>query len=144
MTEWLVALLAAFVGAGAALAGSVIAARSTRAAGERQAEAALHALRLSVAEQRAARVHDQRRQAYVRFLEAADAVVVTRRTGEGQPGDVPDLHRAHSVVALEGPEGPAAAARVLMDRLRVRSTPDELDAARDGFVEAARAALDGV
>lgn len=142
MTEWLVALCAALIGAGAALAGSVISARGAREAGERQAEAALHTLRLTVAEQRAARLHDQRRQAYVRFLEAADAVLVTRRTGEGQPSDLPDLQRACGIVLLEGPEELAAAARALMELLRGRSaSPDELDARREGFIEAARAAL---
>ena len=96
MNEWLIALLAALIGAGAALGGSVISARSTREAGERQAAAALEALRLSTAEQWAARVHDQRRQAYVRFLEAVGAVAETRRTGEGRPGDRTDLQRAHA------------------------------------------------
>ncbi|NEB05917.1 hypothetical protein [Streptomyces sp. SID13726] len=141
MNEWIVALSAALIGAGSALAGSVISARSTRAAGERQAEAALETLRLTIGEQRVARVHDQRRQAYVRFLEAADAVIETRRTGEGQAGDGTDLRRAYSVVLLEGPARPAEAAGALLARLRQRSSLDDLDAGRSEFVESARAAL---
>ncbi|MGV9357421.1 hypothetical protein [Streptomyces misionensis] len=141
MNEWLIALLAALIGAGSALGGSVISARSTRAAGERQAEAALEALRLSVAEQRAGRLDDQRRQAYVRFLEAAGAVAETRRTGEGRPGDRTDLRRAHDLVLLEGPAEVAVAATALVDQVRRGGRPDVLDTAREAFLEAARAAL---
>ncbi|MGC9541003.1 hypothetical protein [Streptomyces sp. UG1] len=142
MSEWLVAVLAALIGAGAALAGSVISARSTRAAGERQAEAALHTLRLTVEEQRATRVHDQRRQAYVRFLEAADAGARAGRAWEGQPTDRLDLERAYTVVLLEGPAEPAAAAGALMRCLRAqRVVLDEFDARREEFLAVARAAL---
>lgn len=141
MSEWLVVLSAAFIGAGAALAGSVISARSTRAAAARQTEAALHTVRLTFEEQRAVRVLDQRRQTYVRFLEAADAVAVTRRTGESQPNDLPDLQRACSVVLLEGPAEPAAAATVLMESLRGNASLGQLDVRRNEFIESARAAL---
>ncbi|PAZ17264.1 hypothetical protein CLM62_03135 [Streptomyces sp. SA15] len=141
MSEWLVALFAALIGAGAALAGSLISARSTRAAGERQAEAALHTLRLSLEEQRAVRVLDQRRQTYVRFLEAADAVAVTRRTGEGQSSDLSDLQRAYGVLLLEGPAEPAAAAHALMEAFRKHASLGELDTHRREFIESARTAL---
>lgn len=141
MNEWLIALLAALIGAGAALGGSVISARSTREAGERQAAAALEALRLSTAEQRAARVHDQRRQAYVRFLEAVGAVAETRRTGEGRPGDRTDLQRAHDLVLLEGPGEVATAATALLEQVRRDARPDALDRAREAFLEQARTAL---
>ncbi|MBC9725685.1 hypothetical protein [Streptomyces sp. TRM68367] len=141
MIDWLVALCAALIGAGAALAGSVISARSTRAAGERQADAALHTLRLSLAEQRTVRILDQRRQTYARFLEAADTVAVTRRTGEGQPTDLPDLQRAYSTVLLEGPEQPAGAASALLDSLRGQASLDDIDARRNEFIESARSAL---
>ncbi|AKJ14414.1 hypothetical protein ABB07_31485 [Streptomyces incarnatus] len=141
MNEWLIALSAALIGAGSALGGSVISARSTRAAGERQAEAALEALRLSAEEQRAARVHDQRRQAYVRFLDAVGAVTETRRTGAGRPDDRTDLQRALDVVQLEGPAEVAAAARALVDPVRRDARPDALDGAREAFLEAARRAL---
>ncbi|MEW2621859.1 hypothetical protein [Streptomyces sp. NPDC048106] len=141
MNEWLIALLAALIGAGAALGGSVISARSTREAGQRQAAAALEALRLSTVEQRAARVHDQRRQAYVRFLEAAGAVTETRRTGEGRPGDRTDVRRAHDLVLLEGPAEVAAAATALMEQIRRDGRPDALDRAREAFLHEARTAL---
>ncbi len=141
MNEWLIALLAALIGAGAALGGSVISARSTREAGERQAAAALEALRLSTAEQRAARVHDQRRQAYARFLESVGAVAETRRTGEGRPGDRTDLQRAHDLVLLEGPGEVATAATALLEQVRRDARPDALDRAREAFLEQARTAL---
>ncbi|MEV0640550.1 hypothetical protein AB0I77_37630 [Streptomyces sp. NPDC050619] len=140
MNEWLSVLSAALIGAGSALAGSLITGRSTREAGERQAAAAEQTMRLTLDEQRAARIHAQRREAYVGFLQAVNAVLVTRRTGEAQPSDLPDLERAYSVVLLEGPAGPADAARSLMALLPRHPSLGELDAALGEFIEAARTA----
>ncbi|KUO18609.1 hypothetical protein [Streptomyces dysideae] len=96
---------------------------------------ALHTPRLTLAEQRTARVLDQRRHTCVRFQEAADAALVTRSTG-------PDVQRAYSLVLPEGPAEPATAAHALMESLRRHaSSLDELDACRREFIESARAAL---
>ncbi|ARQ72007.1 hypothetical protein [Streptomyces marincola] len=150
MNEWGVALIAA----GSALAGSAVTglfafragtrqAEAARHAGDRQADAVLDTVRMTLAEQRAVRVLDLRRQTYVAFLDAAEAVILSRRTGEGRAGDRADLHRALGSVSLEGPPDVARAAHALVDALRGNRAPDDLEAARLVFVEAARTALDG-
>ncbi|MCT7353050.1 hypothetical protein N4P33_12820 [Streptomyces sp. 15-116A] len=148
MTEWGVGLIAA----GSALLGSLVTGWFTRSAGRRQAEAARHAgdrqadavldtVRMTLEEQRATRLLDGRRQAYVRFLEAAEATALTLRTGEGQPADRSQLHRALAAVLLEGPPETACAAGELVTRLRGSYTVDEVDEARRAFVEEAQKAL---
>ncbi|MFE4533690.1 hypothetical protein ACFRKB_01305 [Streptomyces scopuliridis] len=148
MSEWGIALIAA----GSALVGSLITGWFTRTAGGRQAEAARHAgdrqadavldtVRATLEEQRAVRVLDLRRQTYVRFLECAEVVSLSRRTGHGQPGDGPALQRAFVAVLLEGPEEVSGAARRLVDSLRGSPSPDDLDQARSEFIDAARGTL---
>lgn len=147
MSEWGIALIAA----GSALAGSLVTGWFARSAGMRQAEAAqhagdrqadalLHTVRLTLQEQRAVRLLDLRRQTYVAFLEAAEAVALTSRTGIGPGGAA--LQRAFGAVALEGPAEVARAAGEVVDRLRRDDSPDDVERAKRTFVSAAQAALD--
>ncbi|MFS4107566.1 hypothetical protein [Streptomyces sp. PD-S100-1] len=150
MSEWGIALIAA----GAAIAGSVVTgwysrsagirqADAARHAGDRQAEALLESVRMTVrgeAEQRALAV---RRQAYAGFLGAAEARVLAERTGRGgEQGDAVLLQRALGEVVLEGPSDVAAAAARLVDALRRHEPPDDLNRAKLAFVTEARRALD--
>lgn len=150
MGEWGIALIAAC----SALAGSLVTGWFARSAGSRQAAAARHAgdrqadalldtVRMSLVEQRAVRVLDQRRQTYARFLDAAETVRLTRMTGEGHADDRPALQRAYGAVLLEGPDETARAAGDLLDCLRGSArTPDEVERARLAFIDAARNALE--
>ncbi|MFF9312339.1 hypothetical protein ACF1BS_15655 [Streptomyces sp. NPDC014748] len=150
MSEWGIALIAA----GAAIAGSVVTgwysrsagirqADAARHAGDRQAEALLESVRMTVrgeAEQRALAV---RRQVYAAFLGAAEARVLAERTGRGgEQGDAVLLQRALGEVVLEGPSDVAAAAARLVDALRRHEPPDDLNRAKLAFVTEARRALD--
>jgi hypothetical protein len=58
---------------------------------------------MSLEEQRAVHVRDSRRQTYPSFLTAADAVIVTLRTGDGNGEVHAALGRAFGAVLLEGP-----------------------------------------
>ncbi|MEW5354882.1 hypothetical protein [Streptomyces sp. 16-176A] len=164
MSEWGIALIAA----GAAIAGSVVTgwysrsagirqADAARHAGDRQAEALLESVRMTVrgeAEQRALAVRrvrgeaEQRalavrRQVYAGFLGAAEARVLAERTGRGgEQGDAVLLQRALGEVVLEGPSDVAAAAARLVDALRRHEPPDDLNRAKLAFVTEARRALD--
>ncbi|MFC8077174.1 hypothetical protein ACFUN8_16790 [Streptomyces sp. NPDC057307] len=149
MSEWGIALIAA----GSALAGSLVTGWFARSAGMRQAEAAqhagdrqadalLHTVRLTLQEQRAVRLLDLRRHTYVAFLQAAEAVALTSRTGIGPGGDGAALQRALGAVALEGPAEVARAAGEVVDRLRRDDSPDDVERAKLTFVSAAQAALD--
>jgi hypothetical protein len=159
MSEWGLAL----VGAGSALAGGVITgwfarsagarqAAAARHAGERQAEAARHAgerqadalldtVRATLDEQRVTRALEVRRQTYVQFLEAAEIVLSSHRTGAGNVNDLPALRRAFGAVQLEGPADVVRTARELVEGLRAGRPFDELERARANLIEAARAAL---
>ncbi|MER6563385.1 hypothetical protein ABT300_37785 [Streptomyces sp. NPDC001027] len=151
MTEWGIAVLAA----GSALLGSLVTGWFTRGAGERQAEAARHAgnrqadalletVRMTLEEQRAARLHEARRQTYARYVEAAEAAFFARRTGEGQPGEGPGLQRALGAVLLEGPDEVGRAASRFADLMgKSSSSLDDLERARRDFTEAAQQALRG-
>ncbi|MFD3580483.1 hypothetical protein [Streptomyces sp. NPDC058644] len=148
MSEWGIALIAA----GSAVAGSLVTGWYSRSAGVKQAEAARHAgdrqadalidtVRLTLREQAAVQVLDARRQTYADFLAAAETTVSAGRTGRGEPGDGADLQRAFAAVSLEGPAEVEAAARDVMHRLRRHSRPDEVEEARQAFLVIARAAL---
>jgi len=154
MSEWATALIAA----GSALAGSLVTGWFTRTAGVRQAEAARHAgdrqadalldtVREQLADQRAVRTGDLRRETYVRFLDAAETALLAMRTGDGAPGDRAALQRALGAVELQGPEEVAGRARELVERLYSGGyadySPDELERTRREFRDAARAALAG-
>jgi hypothetical protein len=149
MDAWGLALIAA----GSALAGSWITGWFTRSAGSKQAEAARHAgdrqadalldtVRRTLDQERLLRAVDLRRQTYVRFLQASEAVSLTRRTGRGESGDEAALHQARAAVELEGPAEVERAARGLVEALRRNRPLDDVDLARADFVRAARTALD--
>ncbi|MFF9348745.1 hypothetical protein [Streptomyces sp. NPDC014734] len=143
----------ALIAAGAAIVGSVATgwytrsaglrqAEAARRAGERQADAVLETVRMTLQEQAVVRVLDLRRQTYVRFLEAAETRILTERSGgRGGGGDEALLERALGTVLLEGPDEVASAAQVLADRLRRHEAPDGLVAAKLAFVSAARQAV---
>lgn len=152
MSEWAIALIAA----GSAIGGSVVTGWYTRGAGIKQAEAARHAgdrqadalldtVRMTLHEGADVRVLDLRRQTYVHFLEAAEAAIVANRTGIGSgispAGDVANLQRALVGVTLEGPAEVSQAARELVDRLRRHVPPDDVEHAKADFLAEARAAL---
>jgi hypothetical protein len=149
MSEWAIALIAA----GAAIGGSAVTGWYTRGAGIKQAEAARHAgdrqadalldtVRMTLHEQAAVRVLDLRRQTYVRFLESAEVAIVANRTGIGSPQtDAAALQRALVGVTLEGPAEVARAAREVLDRLRRHGPPDDLERAKADFISAAQTAL---
>lgn len=150
MSVWGIALISAC----SALAGSITTGWLARGAGVRQAEAARYAgsrqadallatVRMSLEEQRAGRVLDSRRQTYLSFIAAVDAVIVAGRTGDG-PGDSrADLHRAFGAVQLEGPAETVRTAERLLESLRAGAghSPDDQERARQEFIDAARDAL---
>ncbi|MFJ2114810.1 MULTISPECIES: hypothetical protein [unclassified Streptomyces] len=148
MSEWVTALIAA----GSALAGGVVTGWYARSAGLRQAEAARHAgdrqadalletVRLSLEEQRTARGLDLRRQTYARFIEAGEAVVLSRGSGGGTVDDALALRRAFGAVLLEGPAEVTDAARRFVESVRGSRPLDDLERARTDFIAAARHAL---
>lgn len=150
MSEWGIALIAA----GAALGGSMITGWYARVAGGRQAEAARHAgdrqadalldtVRMTLEEQRAVRVLDLRRQTYLGFLEAAETAILTRRTGAGTEDERARLQRAFGALQLEGPADVARTGQELLDSLRREpaTSLDDLERAKRAFVAAAQAAL---
>ncbi|MFE5666094.1 hypothetical protein ACFQ7W_19435 [Streptomyces niveus] len=145
MDEWGIALIAA----GSALAGSLVTgwfarsagmkqAEAAQHAGDRQADALLHTVRLTLQEQRAVRLLDLRRQTYVAFLEAATP---TDRAGFGSDGLVA-LQRAFGAVELEGPTDVARLAGEVVSGLRRDDPPDDVERAKLHFTSAAQAALD--
>ncbi|MFC4606891.1 hypothetical protein ACFO9E_03480 [Streptomyces maoxianensis] len=107
MSELGVALIAA----GSAIAGSIATGWFTRHAGHRQAAAAKHAgdrqanaliatVQATLDEQRRARALEQRRQAYMQFL---DAVLLPCETAEERRSAFEQMRAAMSVLHLEGP-----------------------------------------
>ncbi|MGA4838745.1 hypothetical protein [Streptomyces sp. G45] len=148
MSEWGIALIAA----GSAVVGSVVTGWFTRSTGVRQAEAARHAgdrqadallasVRLTLRGASEERALTLRRQVYAEFLGAAEARILTERTGRAQGDEAALLQRAHGGVVLEGPADVVAAAGRLLDGLRRHEPPDALDRAKLAFVEAAQRAL---
>lgn len=147
MNEWGLALVAA----GSALAGGGITgwfarsagvkqAEAARHAGERQADALLETVRATHEEHRVVRVLDIRRQTYLRFLESAETVILSQRTGTGSADDLPALQRAFAAVQLEGPGEVSRTAAELIAGLRRNDRPDDVERAKTNLIEAARAA----
>ncbi|MGW1256767.1 hypothetical protein ACWD5Q_16725 [Streptomyces sp. NPDC002513] len=143
MSEWGIALIAA----GSAIAGSVVTgwysrssglrqAEAARHAGDRQADALLESVRLTIQAEAAQRALALRRQTYAEFLGAAEARILTERTGRGSADDEALLQRALGGVLLEGPPEVAAAALRLVDSLRRHEAPDDLHRAKLAFVSA--------
>ncbi|MFD8613324.1 hypothetical protein [Streptomyces sp. NPDC059631] len=151
MGEWGIALIAA----GSAIVGSVVTGWYSRSAGVRQAEAARHAgdrqaeallesVRMTLRGADGQRAVALRRQVYAEFLGAAEARLLTERSGRGGGGggdhDL-SLQRAYAGVVLEGPPEAAAAANGLLEGLRRHDSLDELHRAKSAFVEEARRAV---
>lgn len=132
MAEWGIALIAAC----SALAASLITGWLTRSA-------ALESVRMTLQDQRAVRVLDSRRQAYRSYLTAANAVIVTLRTGEGTGGADAVLQQTFDAVLLEGPAEVVRAAEELLASLRDRDgrSPDDRERVRQAFISAAQRAL---
>ncbi|MGX1671081.1 hypothetical protein [Streptomyces sp. NPDC055400] len=148
MGEWGIALVAA----GAAIAGSIVTgwytrnagiqqAAAARHAGDRQADALLDSVRLTLRGEADQRGSARRRQVYAEFLGAAEARILTERTGRGQADDEIVLQRALGGVVLEGPAEVAHAATVFVDGLRRHLALDDLDRAKLAFVAEARRTL---
>lgn len=142
----------ALIAAGAAVAGSLVTgwfsrsagikqAQAARDSGERQADALLDSVRLTVEAEARQRSLTLRRQVYADFLGAAEARILAERTGRGQPEDPARLQAAYGAVVLEGPTEAATAAQHLLDGLRRHDTPDELAEAKHAFIAAAREGL---
>ncbi|WP_371273060.1 hypothetical protein [Streptomyces sp. MUSC 14] len=147
MSEWGIALIAA----GSAIAGSIVTgwyarnagiqqAAAARHAGDRQADALLESVRMTLQSEAAQRAVALRRQVYAEFLGAAEARILAERTGRGQADDELLLQRALGGVVLEGPAAAAAAAGRLVDCLRRHDAPDDLHRAKQVFVEEAQRA----
>ncbi|MEU7421182.1 hypothetical protein [Streptomyces antibioticus] len=145
MSEWAIALIAA----GSAVAGSVVTGWYTRTAGIRQADAARHAgdrqadalldsVRMTLRAESDHREFALRRQIYAEFLGSAEARILAERNGRGQADDEVALQRALSGVLLEGPPEAATAAQHLVDSLRRHERPDELKRAKLEFVSVAQ------
>jgi len=152
MSEWEIALVAALIAACSAVAGSLVTGWYARSAGILQAEAARHAgdrqadavqetVRLTLRQQNSTHALDTRRQAYVRFLDAAETAVAAEQGGQVQSGDQAALQRANAEVTLEGPETVVFAAREIIGLLRRHGRPDDLESAKQRFVAAAQTAL---
>ncbi|MFR9724343.1 hypothetical protein ACL02R_13400 [Streptomyces sp. MS19] len=150
MSEWAITLIAS----GSAIAGGIVTGWYTRSAGIRQAAAARHAgdrqadallasVRMTLQGEAAQRALALRRQVYAEFLGAAEARMLTERTGRGNAGDEVLFQRALGGVVLEGPAEAAAAAGRLADCLRRHGTPDELHQAKLAFVAEAQRAVHG-
>lgn len=149
MSEWGIALIAA----GSAIAGSIVTGWYSRSSGIRQAEAARHAgdrqadalvesVRLTIQAEARQRELALRRQTYAEFLGAAEARILTERTGRGTSDDEALLQRALGGVALEGSPEVAAAAHHLVACLRRHEALDDLQRAKLAFVSAAQECLD--
>lgn len=145
MDEWVIALITG----GTAIAAGAVGGWFSRSAGVRQADAARHAadlqaqalldsVRITVRAEATQRSLDRRRRAYAEFLGAAEARILTERTGQGAQGDDALLQRALGEVLLEGSPPAVEAARNLLARLRRHQSPDELHRAKLEFVTAAR------
>ncbi|MEK8170634.1 hypothetical protein NKH77_16735 [Streptomyces sp. M19] len=144
MSDWGIALIAA----GSAIAGSVVTGWYTRSAGirqaaarhagDRQADAVLESVGMTLRAESDHREFTRRRQTYAEFLGAAEARILTERTGRGQADDDVRLQRALGGVLLEGPPEAAAAAQHLVDCLRRHERPDELGRAKLAFVSVAQ------
>ncbi|MEU0674398.1 hypothetical protein ABZ330_16140 [Streptomyces sp. NPDC006172] len=145
MSDWGIALIAA----GSAVAGSVVTGWYARGAGIRQAEAARHAgdrqadallesVRMTLRAESGHRELAHRRQVYAEFLGAAEARILTERNGRGQADDEALLQRTLGGVLLEGPPESVAAAQQLVDCLRRHERPDELKRAKLAFVAVAQ------
>jgi len=112
--------------------------------GARQASTLLVTTRMQLGEQRAERILDERRASYLRFLDAANAVIAPGASDAGPQTGRAALRSALSDVQLAGPDKAAQAAKQLVDSLREGAgySPDDRRLAMQKFTEAARKALE--
>ncbi|MCN9240230.1 hypothetical protein NGF19_05385 [Streptomyces sp. RY43-2] len=145
MSEWGVALIAA----GAAIAGSVVTgwfgrsagvrqAEAARCAGDRQADALLESVRMTLRGEDRRRALALRRQIYAEFLAAVEARVVAERTNRRTGDEELALRRAHSAVVLEGPTEVADAAGRVVDGLRRHQSADDVHRVKLEFIAVAQ------
>ncbi|MFH8991423.1 hypothetical protein [Streptomyces sp. NPDC017940] len=137
MSEWGVALIAA----GSAIAGSVVTgwltrsaglrqasaahlageeqAAAVRHAGEKQAEAVLKTVQQTLEAQARNQQIDAKREAYVAFLQAAQALVEDRKRDQGSLDEtlLAEAERAYQVLRLEDTDNVTAHAQFLMDAI---------------------------
>ncbi|MEU5737028.1 hypothetical protein ABZ784_03400 [Streptomyces tendae] len=115
-------LWVAVIAAGSAVAGAAVGGWFARSAGLHQAAATRDTVQATLDEQRKARVVERRRQAYIDFLDAADAL--TR-----EPND-PTLQaasaRALTQVTIEGPLPVILAAQEVASTVRQQEQLDDL------------------
>ncbi|MEV5984964.1 hypothetical protein AB0L85_08055 [Streptomyces sp. NPDC052051] len=148
MSEWGVALIAA----GAAVAGSVVTgwfgrsaglrqAEAARRAGDRQAEALLESVRMTLRGEEQQRALALRRQIYAEFLAAVEAKVLVERANRGTGEEELVLRRAHSAVVLEGPTEVTATASRVVEALRRHQPADAVHRAKLEFIAAAQQAV---
>ncbi|WP_331728789.1 hypothetical protein OG693_39415 (plasmid) [Streptomyces sp. NBC_01259] len=149
MSEW----VSAAIGAGSAVFGGVVTGWFTRSAGHRQADAAAHAgnrqadaliatVQVTLDEQRDARALDRRREAYAQFLDAMQSLHLG---ASSEPADLLGASHARNLVILEGPPSVTDAAHKYFYAVaaELRSGDDEgaADATYKAFMQAATAAL---
>ncbi|MFB7654041.1 MULTISPECIES: hypothetical protein [unclassified Streptomyces] len=148
MGEWGIALLAA----GAAIVGSVVTGWFSRGAGQRQAQAArdaadrqaealLESVRMTLRGADGQRAIALRRQVYAEFLCAVETRILAERSGRGDGDEELLLQRAYAGVVLEGPEEVVAAARGFIDSLARHQALDRVQEARTAFIAAAQRAV---
>ncbi|MEU6925547.1 hypothetical protein [Streptomyces sp. NPDC046631] len=152
MSEW----VSAAIGAGSAIVGGIATGWFTRNAGHRQADAAQHAgdrqadallstVQATLDEQRAQSRQAIRRGVYVQFLDAVGAESGSSPLVSSVPHDHTALSRAFMILELEGPDEVVTAAQPLLEAARAlsrrRGGTAAFDAAREAFVQTARAAL---
>ncbi|WP_328561344.1 hypothetical protein [Streptomyces coelicoflavus] len=148
MAEWGIALLAA----GAAIVGSAVTGWYSRGAGQRQAQAArdaadrqaealLESVRMTLQGAEGQRAIVLRRQVYAEFLCAVETRILAERSGRGNGDHELLLQRAYAGVVLEGPAEVVAAARGFIDRLMRHEALDRLQEARTAFTTAAQRAM---
>ncbi|GAA2880754.1 hypothetical protein [Streptomyces mexicanus] len=142
----------ALITAGAAIAGSVVTGWYSRSAGARQAEAARHAgdrqaeallesVRMTLQGADIQRAVALRQQVYAEFLGAAEARILAERTGRSNGDPELPLQRAYAGVVLEGPPEAAAAAGAFLESLRRHDTLDDLHRAKTNFITEAQRAV---
>ncbi|SOE09024.1 hypothetical protein SAMN06272775_0102 [Streptomyces sp. 2323.1] len=137
MSDWGVALIAA----GSAIAGSVVTgwltrsagfrqaaaaqlageeqAAAARLAGEQQAQAVLKTVQQTLEAQARTQQLETKREVYVAFLQAAQALVEDRKRAQGALDEalLAEAQRTYQVLRLEGPDNVTAHAQFLMQAI---------------------------
>ncbi|MER7938376.1 MULTISPECIES: hypothetical protein [unclassified Streptomyces] len=112
-------------------------AAAARHAGDRQADALIESVRMTLRADSDHRGLALRRQTYTEFLGAAETKILTERNGRGHADADVLLQRALGGLLWEGPPE-AAAAQHLVDSLRRHERPDDLMRAKLAFISVAQ------